>query len=94
MSVKAYGIRTTLATVSAFRTTSTRAFFFHLLSVKAYSFQTQSVKASVYQMWSVRAFAFVALPIYLVPKNACQFTYRYQLDAVLCMRTRRRWASY
>jgi hypothetical protein len=94
MSVKACGVHTTLATVSAFRTTSARAFFFHLPSVKAYSFQMQSVKAYVYQTRSVRAFAFVALPIYLVPKNACQFTCRYQLDAALCMRTRRRWAPY
>jgi hypothetical protein len=83
-----------LATVSAFRTTSAREFSFQTPSVKVYSFQTQSVKAYVYQTRSVRAFAFVALPIYLVPDNACQFTCRSQLDAAARMRTRRRWAPY
>jgi hypothetical protein len=47
-----------------------------------------------YQTRSVRAFAFVALPIYLVPENAGQFTCCSQLDAATCMRTTRRWAPY
>jgi hypothetical protein len=93
-SVKAYGVRMMPATVRGFRMTSASAFSFQTLTVNEYSFQTQSVKAYVYQRQSVRALGFVALPIYLVPDYACQFTSRSQLEVTTRMRTRRRWTPF